>query len=95
MTIVTPSPGPRTRSEAGGTVALAFAAIGAWLRRPRLDVQALNRLVKPHDVCILRDTWRVPHAFGRTDADAASGLAYAHAEDDFKTIQGVPTARGG
>ena len=29
----------------------------------------------------------VPHIFGETDADAVFGLAYAHAEDDFKTIQ--------
>jgi len=29
----------------------------------------------------------VPHIFGKTDADAVFGLAYAHAEDDFKTIQ--------
>lgn len=41
----------------------------------------------PRDVRILRDTWGVPHVFGRTDADAAFGLAYAHAEDDFATIQ--------
>ena len=29
----------------------------------------------------------VPHIFGNTDADAVFGLAFAHAEDDFKTIQ--------
>jgi penicillin amidase/acyl-homoserine-lactone acylase len=40
-----------------------------------------------YDVCILRDTWGVPHIFGKTDADVAYGLAYAHAEDDFGTIQ--------
>ena len=32
---------------------------------------------------ILRDSWGVPHIFGRTDADVAYGLAYAHAKDDF------------
>ena len=35
---------------------------------------------------ITRDVWGVPHVFGKTDADAAFGLAYAHAEDDFKNI---------
>jgi len=39
------------------------------------------------DVKILRDTWGVPHIFGKTDADVAYGLAYAHCEDDFTTIQ--------
>ncbi|MEK7795299.1 MAG: acylase [Candidatus Hydrogenedentota bacterium] len=40
-----------------------------------------------HDVRILRDTYGVPHIFGRTDADASFGLAWAHCEDDFATIQ--------
>ena len=35
---------------------------------------------------IKRDIWGVPHVYGQTDADAAFGLAYAHAEDDFKNI---------
>ena len=41
------------------------------------------------NVTIYRDTWGVPHIFGETDADVAYGLAYAHAEDDFKTIENV------
>lgn len=40
-----------------------------------------------YDCKILRDTWGVPHIFGKTDADTAYGLAYAHCEDDFETIQ--------
>ncbi|HEY7515222.1 MAG TPA: penicillin acylase family protein, partial [Vicinamibacteria bacterium] len=47
------------------------------------------------DVRILRDTWGVPHVYGKTDADAAYGLAWAHAEDDFETIQSrLLAARG-
>src|SRR5262245_44407106 len=48
-----------------------------------------------YDVHILRDTWGVPHVFGHTDADVAHGLAYAHAEDDFETIQGALAAARG
>ena len=48
-----------------------------------------------YDVRILRDTWGVPHVFGHTDADVAYGLAYAHAEDDFATIQGALLAARG
>ena len=44
---------------------------------------------------ITRDDWGVPHVHGRTDADAAFGLAYAHAQDDFKTIQDVLIASRG
>jgi len=48
-----------------------------------------------YDVRILRDTWGVPHIFGKTDADTAFGLSYAHAEDDFDTIQdSLLAARG-
>lgn len=46
-------------------------------------------------VRIVRDTWGVPHVFGTSDADAAFGLAYANAEDDFPMIQGVLAASYG
>ncbi|MBL8018279.1 MAG: penicillin acylase family protein [Leptospirales bacterium] len=46
-------------------------------------------------VSIVRDEWGVPHIYGKTDADAAFGLAYAHSQDDFKFIQGgMVAARG-
>ncbi len=38
---------------------------------------------------IVRDEWGVPHVYGRTDADVAYGVARAHAEDDFFTLQDV------
>ncbi|HKX89304.1 MAG TPA: acylase [Sphingopyxis sp.] len=44
---------------------------------------------KPTDVRIARDKFGVPHIFGKTDADVAYGVAYAHAEDDFSTLQEV------
>mgnify|MGYP003393373673 FL=1 len=44
---------------------------------------------KPADVRIARDKFGVPHIFGKTDADVAYGVAYAHAEDDFATLQEV------
>ena len=48
-----------------------------------------SELSNKYDVEILRDTWGVPHIYGVTDADVAFGFAYAHSEDDFKTIQDV------
>jgi len=44
---------------------------------------------EPTDVQIARDKFGVPHIFGKTDADVAYGVAYAHAEDDFSTLQEV------
>lgn len=51
-----------------------------------------QRVLKPSgwdttQVEIARDEYGVPHVFGKTDADVAYGLAWAHAEDDFETIQ--------
>lgn len=36
---------------------------------------------------IVRDSFGVPHIFAPTDAEVAYGLAWAHAEDNFSTIQ--------
>ena len=38
-------------------------------------------------ITIARDSYGVPHIFAPTDPEVAYGLAWAHAEDDFKTIQ--------
>ncbi|HXD30309.1 MAG TPA: penicillin acylase family protein [Pyrinomonadaceae bacterium] len=38
-------------------------------------------------VTIYRDSYGVPHVFGRTDAAAAFGFAYAQAEDNFWRIE--------
>jgi len=38
---------------------------------------------------IERDEWGVPHIYGKRDADVSFGLAYAHAQDDYKTIEDV------
>lgn len=46
-------------------------------------------------VTILRDEWGIAHVSAKTDADAAFGLAYAHAEDDWETLQLVMAATRG
>lgn len=38
-------------------------------------------------VTITRDTWGIPHIYGRTDANAVFGMIYAQAEDDFHRIE--------
>jgi acyl-homoserine-lactone acylase len=43
--------------------------------------------INPENIQIARDKWGVPHIFAKTDPEVAYGLAYAHAEDDFKTVQ--------
>jgi acyl-homoserine-lactone acylase len=51
--------------------------------------------VNPDSITIVRDSWGVPHIFGKTDADAAYGLAWANAEDDFHTVQELIVAAKG
>jgi penicillin amidase/acyl-homoserine-lactone acylase len=66
--------------------ALALVVAAGCAKRPPAPVATE---APPYDVRILRDDFGVPHVFGKTDADAAFGLAYAHSEDDFPTIQEV------
>ncbi|MEC8211956.1 MAG: penicillin acylase family protein [Bacteroidota bacterium] len=51
--------------------------------------------INPENVEIIRDSYGVPHIYGKTDADTAYGLAWAHAEDDFVTIQKAYLAGNG
>lgn len=69
-----------------------FLVVGLFLAVYQPQAKAPQRA---YDVKILRDTYGVPHIYGKTDADAAYGLAYAHAEDDFATIlEALLGARG-
>jgi acyl-homoserine-lactone acylase len=43
--------------------------------------------IDPQSIEIIRDKWGVPHIYAPTDAEVAYGLAWAHSEDDFQTIQ--------
>ncbi|MEQ8626917.1 penicillin acylase family protein [Ekhidna sp.] len=43
----------------------------------------------PSEIEIIRDEWGVPHIYAPTDAQVSYGLAWAHAEDDFETIQEI------
>ena len=60
-----------------------------------LSFNLMNSQVNPQDVEIVRDEYGVPHIYGKTDADVAYGLAWAHSEDDFKTIQEAYLAGNG
>ena len=39
------------------------------------------------NVTIIRDTWGVPHIYGKTDADAVFGLLYAQCEENFNQVE--------
>lgn len=51
---------------------------------PTVDLKSLIPPPDKYDVRIIRDTWGVPHIYGKTDADCAYGLGWAQIEDDFE-----------
>ena len=85
---------------AGVAAAIALFLVGVIVvdrlsQPPRPDPAALIAKGERHHARIRRDDFGVPHISGSTDADVAYGLAYAHAEDDFVTIQDATlTTRG-
>ena len=56
------------------------------------DPASLIAKAQQYDVHIKRDTFGVPHVIGAKDMDVAFGFGFAHAEDDFATIQQVTLA---
>ncbi len=78
---------------------LMLAAAGTYLLRqtgrPPLAAPDARMQTLRGEVTIYRDAYGIPHIHGRNDPAVAFGLAYAHAEDDFPTIQGsLAAARG-
>jgi acyl-homoserine-lactone acylase len=75
---------------------IVTAAIFLWDPLPdNPSSETLSANAVKYDAEVIRDDYGVPHVFGRTDADATFGMAYAHAEDDFLTIQeSIAATRG-
>jgi acyl-homoserine-lactone acylase len=72
---------------------LAFTVLATW--EPFFASAANPAADRTYSAEIIRDEFGVPHIYGKTDADAAFGVAVAHAEDDFFTLQDVVAmARG-
>jgi acyl-homoserine-lactone acylase len=68
-------------------LALAFVALATW--EPFAATTAAAPPPRAYEAEIRRDEFGVPHIYGKTDADVAYGVAQAHAEDDFTTLQDV------
>jgi acyl-homoserine-lactone acylase len=57
-----------------------FSYAGNHNEFPKIDTK---------NVTIVRDSFGIPHIFGKTDADVAYGLAWANAEDAFNETQNL------
>lgn len=79
-------------------VIISVVSIGAnvaFYLPDSVDKSSLIEAAKQYDVRIIRDEFGVPHIYGKRDIDVAFGLAYAHAEDDYATIEDVILATRG
>lgn len=76
------------------TLALATSALtlAGCMSAPAATVEPAG---SAHDARIIRDAFGVPHIYGKRNADVAFGLAYAHAQDDWKHIEEVIRASRG
>ncbi len=67
---------------------VAFIALATWepfwAKRDGVDTPPAS-----YSAEIVRDEFGVPHIYGERDRDVAYGVAIAHAEDDFSTLQDV------
>tara|TARA_R110000772_G_scaffold18400_21_gene51539 strand:+ start:8940 stop:11144 length:2205 start_codon:yes stop_codon:yes gene_type:complete len=77
------------RAGLGLLAFLVLAGIGLAVWEPLTIETAAAPADGSYEARIVRDEFGVPHIFGKTDADVAYGVAYAHSEDDFSTLQEV------
>ena len=68
-------------------VIMVFITLATW--EPFMASPASAASDRTYRAEIIRDEYGVPHIYGKTDADVAFGVAVAHAEDDFFTLQDV------
>jgi acyl-homoserine-lactone acylase len=72
------------------------AAIYLWTPSgTAFDADAVRTAAAAYDARIIRDRFGVPHIHGARNADVAFGLAYAHAEDDWKHVEEVVRSNRG
>lgn len=65
----------------------AFVGLATW--EPLFAHQGEVPELREYTAQIVRDEFGVPMIYGESDADVAFGVALAHAEDDFFTMQDV------
>ncbi|GAK32426.1 acyl-homoserine lactone acylase PvdQ [alpha proteobacterium Q-1] len=72
-----------------GLVVLSGLLILSYQPGGDFDAAAAKKVAQSYDADIIRDDFGVPSIKGPRDADVAFGLGYAHAQDDWETIETV------
>ena len=68
---------------------MLLALVGLMVWEPFAALPGTPPPAHAYRVDITRDEFGVPHIHGATDPDVTFGVGYAHAEDDFATLQDV------
>ncbi|MBN8651896.1 MAG: penicillin acylase family protein [Cytophagales bacterium] len=68
-------------------IAFIFLAVVTAKSQPFSTKEITNWQAQARQVTIIRDTWGIPHIYGKTDADAVFGFLYAQCEDDFPRVE--------
>ncbi len=82
----------------GVLITLGLFIVVIWLWNPLPNNPDQARLAQgsaDYNAEVIRDSFGVPTIVGERNADTSFGLAYAHAEDDFETIQETVAATRG
>ncbi len=67
---------------------LLFLLVPATCLSQRFSREEINRWEQQaKNITIIRDTWGIPHIYGKTDADAVFGLLYAQCEENFTRVE--------
>jgi acyl-homoserine-lactone acylase len=73
----------------GLALGLLLSLVGLMVWEPFAATPGTPPPAHAYRVDITRDEFGVPHIHGATDPDVTFGVGYAHAEDDFATLQDV------
>lgn len=78
-----------TRAGWAALAALLALAVALMVWEPFAASRHAPPPAQAYSAEIIRDEFGVPHIYGARDVDVAYGIARAHAEDDFFTLQDV------
>ena len=67
---------------------LTAVVLMVFATTPQANAQTFGK-IDPQNVTIVRDSFGIPHIFGKTDAEVAYGLAWANAEDAFDMVENL------
>ncbi|MCA1662284.1 MAG: penicillin acylase family protein [Novosphingobium sp.] len=70
-------------------ILLLIVLVGLMTWEPFAATRGSPPPARDYAATITRDEFGVPHIHGRTDPDVTFGVAWAHSEDDFATLQDV------